>query len=222
MREQIDRVKNWKQFLNENINNNTLPIKKIGKVYHVGEMNIKNKSKFSLEGSGLSVSKNPEEWRQIAKLGNRNLYLLSNTNGIFLDYHKLNKNQKTNIINWGVENYYVEPTETYRVLFGDGSYMEFDDLEKAKYEAGDEYKIRRNKIGGLKPTDKLKIETKQSIIDVSQTFDLLLTIFVEKTTNYDGIWWNDRLDVLNYSAPRGVIFNSKLNNWIVSKKISYY
>lgn len=96
--------------------------------------------------------------------------------------------------------------------------MEFDDLEKAKYEAGDEYKIRRNKNGGLKATDKLKIETKQSIIDVSQTFDLLLTIFVEKTTNYDGIWWNDRLDVLDYSAPRGVIFNSKLNNWIVSKK----
>jgi len=47
---------------------------------------------------------------------------------------------------------------------------------------------------------------------------LLLTIFVEKTTNYDGIWWNDKLDVSKYSAARGVIFNSKLNNWKISKQ----
>jgi hypothetical protein len=91
MREQIDRVKNWKQFLNENINNDTLPIKKISKVFHVGEMNIKNKSKFSLEGSGLSVSINPDEWRKIAQLGDRELYLLTNTNGVFVDGNKLNK-----------------------------------------------------------------------------------------------------------------------------------
>lgn len=182
------------------------------------DMNIRNKSQFSLEGSGLSVSKNPEEWRQIVRLGDSDLYLLNNSNGLFLDAYRLNKKQKNDIINWGVEQEYVEPTETYRVLYGDGSYMEFDDLEKATYEAGDEYKIRRNKIGGLKPTDKLKIDTKQNRIDISQTFDLLLTVFTEKTSDYDGIWWNDRLDVLDYSAPRGVIFNNKLKNWDIIKK----
>lgn len=217
IRKMIEKVKSFKQSINENIQN-TLPVKKITKVFHVGDLNIKNKSSSSLEGSGLSVSKNPEEWRQIARLGNRDLYLLNNTNGLFLDAYKLNKNQKNNIINWGVEKGYVEPTETYRVLYGDGSYMEFDDLKKAKYEAGDEYKIRLNKIGGLKPTDKLKFDTKQNRIDILQTFDLLLTVFIENTTDYDGIWWNDRLDVLDYSAPRGVIFNSKLKNWNVIKK----
>ncbi len=206
-----------REFLNENIQN-TLPTKKITKVFHVGDMNIRNKSQFSLEGSGLSVSKNPEEWRQIARLGDSDLYLLNNSNGLFLDAYRLNKKQKNDIINWGVEQEYVEPTETYRVLYGDGSYMEFDDLEKATYEAGDEYKIRRNKIGGLKPTDKLKIDTKQNRIDISQTFDLLLTVFTEKTSDYDGIWWNDRLDVLDYSAPRGVIFNNKLKNWDIIKR----
>ncbi len=205
-----------REFLNENIQN--IPTKKITKVFHVGDMNIRNKSQFSLEGSGLSVSKNPEEWRQIARLGDSDLYLLNNSNGLFLDAYRLNKKQKNDIINWGVEQEYVEPTETYRVLYGDGSYMEFDDLEKATYEAGDEYKIRRNKIGGLKPTDKLKIDTKQNRIDISQTFDLLLTVFIEKTSDYDGIWWNDRLDVLDYSAPRGVIFNNKLKNWDIIKR----
>ena len=33
MREQIDRIKNWKQFLNENINNVELPIRKMSKVF---------------------------------------------------------------------------------------------------------------------------------------------------------------------------------------------
>jgi len=73
-----------REFLNENIQN-TLPTKKITKVFHVGDLNIKNKSTSSLEGSGLSVSKNPDEWRQIAQLGNKDLYLLSNNNGLFLD-----------------------------------------------------------------------------------------------------------------------------------------
>ena len=47
-----------REFLNENIQN--IPTKKITKVFHVGDMNIRNKSQFSLEGSGLSVSKNPD------------------------------------------------------------------------------------------------------------------------------------------------------------------
>jgi hypothetical protein len=205
-----------REYLNENIQT-TLPVKKITKLFHVGDLDIKNKKEFSLEGSGLSVSKNPEEWREIARLGNRDLFLLINPNGLFLDAYKLNKSQKTNIIVWGIENGYIQLTEKFRVLYGDGSYMEFSNLEEAKYEAGGNYKIKRIKAG-LNPSDKLKKDSKQNRIDISHTFDLLLTVFIEKTTNYDGIWWNDRLSVLDYSAPRGVIFNYKLENWNIIKK----
>ena len=68
---------------------------------------------------------------------------------------------------------------------------------------------------GLKPTKKLEMVTMQSKISTTQTFDLLLTVYVENETDYDGIWWNDELDVSKYSAPRGVIFNSKLKEWSV-------
>ena len=205
IRKMIERVKNFKLFVNENINNDTLPIKKISKVFHVGEMDIKNKSKFSLEGSGLSVSINPDEWRKIAQLGDRELYLLTNPNGVFVDGNKLNKQQKNNVISWGLENDYISQKETYKVCWYD------DEMEE------DGKTIEVNKSGVL-PTSKLISSSMQGRIEPSQTFDLLLTIFVEKTTNYDGIWWNNKLDVMKYSAPRGVIFNSKLNNWKISKQ----
>lgn len=207
------------EYLNENILIK-FPIKKITTVFHVGDLNIKNKSTFSLEGSGLSVSINPDEWRKIAQLGNRDLYMLTNKNGIFVDGNKLNKQQKNNVISWGIENMYITQSETYKVYWYDDELdddvcMEFSTYDEAKEQAGDE-EIEVNK-GGILPTSLLFSTSMQSKIDPSQTFDLLLTVFVEKNTDYDGIWWNDKLDVMNYSAPRGVIFNSKLNDWDISK-----
>jgi hypothetical protein len=222
MREQIDKVLKWKKFLNENTNKQALPIRKINKLFHVGNMNINDKSNFSLEGSGLSVSVNPKEWRKIAQLGDKDLYILTNPNGVFVDGNKLNKQQKNNVIGWGVENGYIIQEETYRVYYYDDEleqkvYMEFSTYKEAERQAADVNDIKIYKAG-IKPTEKLKIETKQNKIDISQAFDLLLTLYVENETNYDGIWWNDKLDVSKYSAPRGVIFNSKLNNWLISKQ----
>jgi len=215
------RVKHYRQFLNENTNNIIYPTRKITKVYHVGEINIKSKSKFSLEGSGLSVSNNPEEWRRIVKLDNKETHILTNVNGVFVEGNKLNKHQKNNIISWGLKNNYITETETFKVCWYDDEMesnicMEFTTYEEAKEEAGDDRIIKVNK-NGILPTNKLNLLSMQNKIEPSQTFDLLLTIFIEKNTNYDGVWWNDKLDVLKYSAPRGVIFNTKLNNWVISK-----
>lgn len=199
-----------------------LPIRKLNKVYHVGNMDANNKSNFSLEGSGLSVSVTPKEWIKIAQLGGRDLYILTNPNGVFVNGNKLNKQQKSNVLSWGVENGYVLQEETYRVYhyddeLGQKVYMEFSTHKEAEQEADDVNDIKIYK-GGIKPTEKLKFDTKQNKVDVPQTFDLLLTLFVENDTKYDGVWWNDKLDTSKYSAPRGVIFNTKLNNWSISKQ----
>lgn len=213
-------IKKFKQFITENAINNILPIKKIHTVFHIGDMDIKNKSNASLEGSGLSVSINPNAWRSIAQLGNEDTHILTNTTGVFVDAHKLNKQQKNNVISWGLENEYITQKETYKVCWYDDEMeddvcMEFSTPDEAKKEAGDEEdgKIIKINKGGILPTKKLIHTTMQDIIQPSQTFDLLLTIFVETNTNHDGVWWNDKLDVMIYSAPRGVIFNSKLKNW---------
>jgi hypothetical protein len=215
-------VSSFNEFLNES--NRGLPIIKIKKVYHVGDMDIKDKSKFSLEGSGLSVSLHPDEWRKIARLGSRDLYLLSNSGGLFVDGNKLDSREKSDIISWGLESGYIDQKETYKVCWYDDELeddvcMEFPTYDEAKEEAGDEEDgktIEVNKSGVL-PTSNLISSSMQGRIEPSQTFDLLLTIFVESMTNFDGIWWDDYLDVSKYSAPRGVIFNSKINRWSISR-----
>jgi hypothetical protein len=215
--------KSIRKILEENFSGQ-LPLKNFSKVYHIGSMDIKNKSNFSLEGSGLSVSIHPREWSQIARLGGNAIFELVKSNGVFADAYKMNKEHKKTIINWALTNGYLIQKETYKVCWFDDDLehtvcMEFDNLKKAKDELGNKDEGRELKINkkGLLPTEKLKQETQQQAIDPSQTFDLLLTIYVENTSNYDGVWWSDKLDPLNYSAPRGVIFNKMVNSWNAKK-----
>ena len=56
--------------------------------YHVGLMNIANKSDISYEGSGLSISKHPEEWQKINPLTSGDLFELKKRTPIFFDYYK--------------------------------------------------------------------------------------------------------------------------------------
>jgi len=193
-----------------------LPSKKLTKVFHVGDMDFRNKSSFSLEGSGLSVSTNPDAWVRIARLGGKPIHVLTNPSGKFLDFHKLNKKQKSSIIQWGIDNGYVEYTVLYNVVYDDGTYSSFDTMENAEYEADDEYEIKIVKKGGLRATQKLTKVSMQTSIDFGNVFDVLVTVFTEDRVEFDGVWWDDTLDVHNYSAPRGVIFNTKLSNWAVS------
>ena len=54
-------------------------------------------------------------------------------------------------------------------------------------------------------------------VSSSTAFDLLTTFYVEQVLNWDGIYWDDRYDPYDYSAPRAVIFNSKLNSFQIEE-----
>jgi hypothetical protein len=43
--------------------------------------------------------------------------------------------------------------------------------------------------------------------------DMALSRFVAEETTHDGLWWTERLDPANYSAPRGVIVPRALDAW---------
>ena len=66
--------------------------------------------------------------------------------------------------------------------------------------------------GGIVPTDKLKKETRQNRIESTGVLEFVLPIFAEQQ-GLDGVWWQDKLDVNRYSAPRGVIVPSKIKSW---------
>lgn len=199
-----------------------MKLKTFETLYHVGTMNTAHKGKGSYEGSGLSVSLHPEEWRRIARLGGAPIHKLTKENNQFLDYYESMKEQgfEQKVIEWGVENGYIESATVYCVENYDeefdrvvmGSYMDQKAAED-EYEAYEECDLTkmyaRDWYVTLPKLDKRILAYGKSVLNIS----LLMTVYVEDQTDLDGIWWEEELDVFSYSAPRGVIVPSKISEW---------
>lgn len=205
--------------LTESVN---IPVRKLRKVFHVGSMDASQKRPGSYEGSGLSVSLHPDEWRMIARGGvGGSTWTLTNPNGSFLDFHKINKSTRRSIIEWGLQQKFVQSVELYQVSWYDDELEDtmtatFDNLDDAEAEAEMmevEVEVLSNGITG---TPKLNKAVGFSV-DPSLAFDMLVTVWVDNTTQLDGVWWNDRLDPDVLSAPRGVISRRRLEQWNISQ-----
>jgi hypothetical protein len=195
------------------------PLRKFRFLYHVGTMNISDKREGSLEGSGLSVSLHPNEWRGIARIGGHT-WKLTKPNNQFLNAHSMNGAQRQTIIEWGIANGYALRKQLYRVEWFDDEMndtmaMDFEDETEARNEAEVEEEGKTVKVipEGLVGTDKLKQRTHQNRLDPVTVFDLLVTVYAEDVLKIDGVWWNDNLSPETYSAPRGVIFPAMVKTW---------
>lgn len=191
------------------------PILQIQKIYHVGTLNINDKSNNSYEGSGLSVSNCPSSWRKINPFSKGKTFLLEKNNGMFLNRHSLNEEHIEAIYTWGVENGYVEEkllyqVETYYDDLQQSYYSNYETYKEALIEADDNSEAI-TKINGYISTKKLEEETMNS--KSLDPLDLLITVYSDIVLNLDGVWWNDVLDIYCLSAPRGVIFREKLSQW---------
>lgn len=184
------------------------------KLYHVGTLNKNQKRSNSHEGSGLSVSTEPEAWVEISELTNGNLYELTKENNSFLDFYSLNDEQLGEMADWGIQNGYIKKTTLYRVSYYDGDfdqemYFDLTDYQEAKMEmSGDE----PEEVIGYIATNKLNRKGKGKY-DSIMVLDILSTVYAEKMLDIDGVWWKDTLDIARLSAPRGVINNQKLKGW---------
>lgn len=206
--------------------------KKIETLYHVGTMDIANKSNFSLEGNGLSVSICPREWMKIARLSSSTIWSLYKKDIKMLDYYSLTEDDFKIATQWGVEQGFLNETVVYKsIKFDDEMDCDLEmthdtfehaceeacfDEEYSSYEEYLDYKeyecYRVEKCVGYNPTEKLK---RLSMVNVDSTNskEINLLIFLEKNTDLDGVYWDEVLDIYKYSAPRGVIFNSKVNTF---------
>ncbi|MFA5491183.1 MAG: hypothetical protein WC284_18535 [Candidimonas sp.] len=199
---------------------NSFPLKSFKKLWHVGSLDPEKKRNNSHEGSGLSVSVNPDEWRKIGRGAIQgNVWELTKTGNKFLDYIKLSPIQRDMIADWAIQNEWATKQVAYRVSWedesGDEVYADYTSIEDAKEQAYDEDDIIE--IDGiLIGTDKLRQRTRNKAEPVLVP-DLIATIYGEDILNIDGIWWNEILDVVNFSAPRGVIFPSMLSTWTIQK-----
>jgi hypothetical protein len=200
------------------LQNPSLPIRKMIKVFHVGSMDASHKRSGSYEGSGLSVSLHPDEWRRIARGAvSGDTWVLTKPTGSFLNFHKINKRLKGTIVQWGINQKLVKSSEVYRVSWYDD---ELDDMMQSDFpdrktaEAEAEYMDTEVEVipGGIVGTPKLSAAAGYQV-SPGMAFDILVTVWVEQATQLDGVWWNDRLDPDALSAPRGVIGRSKLSSW---------
>ncbi len=195
---------------------NLLPLKSFKELWHTGNFDSSKKKSESHEGSGLSVTTHPEEWKSITQLSGKT-WTLSKKNNNFIDKHALSQNEKNNIVQWGIDNKYIQYQSTYKVSWYDDDLdsevsMEFGTKEEAIQEVGvDNIDDIREIKHGINMLPKLAKRTKNQITP-SMSFDLLLTVYAEDH-DYDGVWWEDNLDVARYSAPRGVIVPTKLQTW---------
>lgn len=197
----------------------TYPIVIKDSVFHVGTMNPEHKGTSSYEGSGLSVSLHPNEWRKIARLGG-DLFELSKKQGQFLDYHALTEEQQNQMLEWGIQNNYVKETTLYYYDWYDDEWdMEFtyqsENKEEVEQEAEGEYDVFSKQ--GYVATTKLLTASKQSDIAPGNVLEIITTIYAEIELEIDGVWWNDLYDVYRLSCPRGVIFVSRLENWMIKR-----
>ena len=191
----------------------------IGDLYHVGTMDISKKSRFSFEGNGLSVSNCPDEWVAITEgVTHGDYFKLFKPDMRLLDYYGLSDDEKKIIQTWAIRNGYVRQGTVYKSLSWDEDGREFFSLhasyDEAFEEAGEEEDYVEE-VSWLLPTEKL---VDQSLVNVGllDIPDIITELYAEQVLDYDGIYWDEDLDVTAYSAPRGVIFNSKISSFEVS------
>jgi len=204
------------------VENGSMPTVHISDLFHVGSLDASSKRQGSYEGAGLSVSTHPDEWKQIAR-GHvtGNTYSATKEGHSFLNAHALNKKQNNEIAQWAMANDYLVQQETVTVSWFDDDMGEtmsrtFDSMEDARVEHAydgdmDHVDVVVDK-SGIIPTDKLKSETNNSDMESTGVLEYVLPLYAGKL-NLDGVWWQDRVDVQSYSAPRGVILPHKVDSW---------
>lgn len=186
----------------------------IDTVFHRGTLNSTDKSTFSYEGDGLSVSVHPNEWGIIARLAGKD-YSLFKHSGSFADNHSFDTKS---LLAWGLKEGFIQPCELYKYTFydenADERFMLFSTSAEAEVESEGNIEGITTETG-FKPTLKMEgmlhVKTNHSIF-----LDHLFGLYVQ--ANYpeiDGVWFDDELDVCGLSAPRGMIFPSKLKEWTI-------
>jgi hypothetical protein len=201
-------------------------------VYHVGdEPQAKMFRRYtSFEGPGLSVSEVPEAWRSIAQLGSAPVWRLERKDGkpgVFVDMREVDR---TPFLEAAVVRGLVRPGIVYRVYrydseSDDDHYFVFTDREEAEAEAQyveetEEFPAEAPRgvveVPSFLPTAKLKKRWSRFFtrrLGQMLVEEFAISTVLEATKQYDGLWWEEQLDPGLLSAPRGVIFQSKLRQW---------
>jgi len=198
-----------------------LPVVLVQEIYHAGTLNEEDKGRHSFEGHGLSVSNCPEAWISIASLSGE-VHTIRKEDFedkiIFLDFYKSRSMEEVRdaAIVYALESGIVEPATVYSFDFFDDDLgrecsMSFLSYTEAT-ESAESYGILHEDIvtsSSFAVTEKGLSYMNRKDTDPSESMSVIIMYYAEHLYRIDGVWWDEELDVSGYSAPRGVIFDTK-------------
>jgi hypothetical protein len=195
-------------------------------VYHVGDPAAPpRRADFSFEGPGLSVSEHPEEWSRIARLGAGETHALRRLDrkpGVFVDMLRRGK-WRAELEEEAVDAGLLTQETRFAVDYWDDEAEEemtqtFVSLEEAESEGYEGEVYERDVLVATEPLVREHWSHRFSApLDDAIAPDMAVLYLLSLTGKYDGAWWNEELAPEIYSAPRGVIFESKLAEWDVER-----
>jgi hypothetical protein len=200
-----------------------LPFIRLDRVMHVGDLDASAKRADSYEGSGLSVSLHPDEWRAIARgFVSGSTWLLEKPGGNFVNAHALTDADRSLILDWACAQELCLAADVFELRLYDDELdatttQTFATRREAEDENVDENADAIVLVPGFASTprlDSMALQTRPAL-GAANVLDLVLPILAEQI-GLDGVWWDDDLDVAQLSAPRGVISTTRLSEWSIS------
>lgn len=198
---------------------------------HIGTLDPSDKGcrGDSLEGHGLSVSDCPEAWLCIAKLGGMPWWQAEADGDQppqFLDLHRTSDEQNAAIMDWAVSSGHATPATGYKFSWYDSeidgyvssvlgssaqAHAEFDFYE-AEYRADPDHARAPSltEFSGWALTPQAAQRLRLRRTSLTQTQEMCALLYVEDTTQLDGVFWDDEYDPAGLSAPRAVILPQRL------------
>tara|TARA_B100000700_G_scaffold252166_1_gene283545 strand:- start:16285 stop:16941 length:657 start_codon:yes stop_codon:yes gene_type:complete len=184
-------------------------------VFHCGELKPELRKNYSLEGNLLSVSPFPDVWKRINRINSNQIIKLAAD--YFVDVIKVKNDNDLllKIKNFAINSHLVKEVTYYSVSYFDDELeaeMEtlIQDFNEAKADS-ESYETELKTKTLLESEKKLDNFFEQSNIPVCLTEDfIIMYYFINELKQYK-FFWNEKLDILNYSAPRGGVFNFDVN-----------
>jgi hypothetical protein len=202
-----------------------VPLVRYSEVWHVGSLNPADKGRDgnSHEGAGLSVSRDPEVWAEIAKLVGPT-HGLRRADAAFLNYHRFTRRDVA--CEWAVSQGLLFYGHFFEVSWYDS---EWDDrlhtLFMSREQAAAEFDAVRESDDSaeLRPMEgwcgTRRLSGRMGFeVDPIFAEELAISCWVEDATALDGIWWQDQFAPERLSAPRGVIVLSRLPFWTITQR----